>query len=130
MMSLQKNFEIFNILITFRLVSHTHLCIDIVLLHWIQNPTQSLRNSQDCTWSSFSPSLLPIAVLSYSGSRYLVFKLEALVHLVMASAAAYFLLPSFEICRKDNQGPNYFFLFLGWWLALLPCILPSEEALH
>ena len=31
------------------------LCIGIVLLHQIQNPTQSLRKSQDYTWSLISP---------------------------------------------------------------------------
>ena len=58
-MSLQKNFKIFNILVLFRLVSHTCVHIGIVLLHRIQNPTQNLVNSQDYTWSSVSPSLLP-----------------------------------------------------------------------
>ena len=131
MMSSQKNFEIFNILVIFRLMSHTHVHICIVLLHWIQNPTQNLRNSQDYTWSSISPSLLPIAVLFYSGSRYQVFLLETLVYLMTVSTADYFpLLPSFVICRKDNLGPNHIFLFSDWWLALLLWVLLSEEPPH
>ena len=87
----KKKFEIFNILVIFRLMSCTHVHIGIVLLCQIQNPNQNLRNSQDYTWSSISPFLLPIAVLSYSGSGYQVFWLETLVYLMVASAAAYFL---------------------------------------
>ena len=90
-----------------------------------ESNSKSAKQS-DYTWSSNCPSLLPIAVLSYSGSRYRVFWLEALVYLMVASAAPYFLLPSLVTCRKDNLGPNHIFLLSDWQLALLPSTLVSS----
>ena len=109
----------------FRLVSHTCVHIGIALLHQIQNPTWSPRNSQDYTWSLTSPSLLPTVVSFQSDSRYWVFWL---VTVVRASAAVDLPLLLFGLYKKDNWGLSHISLPSGWKLLLPSWIPPSEEA--
>ena len=93
-----------------KLVSRTHAHICILLLHLIQNLALNQKNSLDYIYYSVSPSLLPIAILSWSCC--LVSELAALVR----AFAVDFLLLYPAPCRRDNQVPIHIFLL---WNCLI-----------
>ena len=113
---------------------HSHVHVYIVCLHLILGQVLSQRSSQDYTLSSGSPSLLPIAVLSwsdfdalcqlvYSEFLLILFGISAILAGVTSSAVGGVChLPSLGSYRRGNLVPIHIFLLivhLLWVLLLL-----------
>ena len=111
-------------------MSHNHVHVYIVLLHLILSLALNQKSSQDCTWSSGSPSLLPIVALSLSdlgtchsssGSWAVLLGASVVLAEVMPSAVAefYFLLPFLSpgSYKRGNLVPIHIFcrLFIYLW---------------
>ena len=101
-----------------KLMSHTHVCINILLLHLIQNLALNQKNSLNYIYYSVFPFLLPIAVLSWSCCP--VSELAALVR----AFAVDFHLVCPAPCRRDNQVPIH--IYLLWDLSACFSIFGSS----
>ena len=111
-------------------MSHNYVHVYFVLLHLILSLTLNQKSSQDCTWSSISPSLPPIVALSLSdlgtchsnsGSWAVLLGASVALAEAMPSAVAeyYFLLPFFLLFLTEAAiwSPSAFFcrLFIYLW---------------
>ena len=102
-----------------KLVSRTHAHIDILPPHLIQNLALNWKNSLDYIYYLVIPSLLPIAVLSWSCCP--VSELMALVRAFEVD----FLLLYPAPCRRDNQVPIHIFLLWNCLIVSLFLVPPS-----
>ena len=102
-----------------KLVSHTHVRIDILLLCLIQNLALNQKNSLNYICYLVSPFLLPIVVLSWSCC--LVSELVALVRAFTVDFHLVYPAP----CRRDYQVPIHILLLWDRLIVSLLLVPPS-----
>ena len=101
-----------------KLMSHTCVCNDILLLHLIQNPVLNQKSSLNYICHLVFPFLLPIAVLSWSCP---VSELAALVRAFAVDFCLVYSVP----CRRDSRVPIHIYLLWDCLLVSLLLVPPS-----